>query len=86
MEEITDCGLNIPEALKHTATYGRTSTRGNRSKLLGRWPTSSRLQLHISTRWRMEDGDVVEIKGEGMREARDEHGITLPMCLDWAEV
>jgi len=74
MEEITDCGLNIPEALKHTTTCGAMSAGGNRSKLLGRWPTPSRLQPHISGRWRMEDGDAVEIKSEGMREASTSAG------------
>lgn len=75
MDEITDCGLNIPEVLRHTATCGTTSARGNRSKLLGRWPTPRHplpVLPHISGRWRMEDGDVVEIKSGGMRrETRD---------------
>lgn len=65
MEEITDCGLNIPETLRHTVTCG-TFAGGNHSKLLGRWPSPSRLQPHISGRWRMEDGDAVEIKSGGM--------------------
>ncbi|EFN63590.1 hypothetical protein EAG_04864 [Camponotus floridanus] len=59
IEEIRDCGLNIPETKAYcNVQHDLLSTGGNRSKLLGRWPNPSCPQPHICDCWRIEDGDM----------------------------